>query len=89
MTNHLHIRTACLEMGHAEPISVEPDFVVWLGADDDRTYLTATQQKAVEVKAKELAAADDKAATAQAAAKKSAYKKLAALGLTADEIAAL
>jgi len=29
------------------------------------------------------------AATAQAAAKKSAYKKLAALGLTADEIAAL
>ena len=29
------------------------------------------------------------AAKAQAAAKKSAYKKLAALGLTADEIAAL
>ena len=33
---------------------------------------------------KEVAAAD-----ARAAAKKSAYKKLAALGLTADEIAAL
>jgi len=33
--------------------------------------------------------AELKAATAQAAAKASAYKKLAALGLTADEIAAL
>jgi len=32
---------------------------------------------------------DTSAADAQAAAKKSAYKKLAALGLTADEIAAL
>jgi len=32
---------------------------------------------------------DTSAATAQAAAKKSAHKKLAALGLTADEIAAL
>jgi len=34
-------------------------------------------------------AATKTAATAQAAAKKSAEKKLAALGLTADEIAAL
>jgi len=34
-------------------------------------------------------AADAKAATAQAAAKTSAHTKLAALGLTADEIAAL
>jgi len=33
--------------------------------------------------------ANEAAAKAQVAAKKSAYKKLAALGLTADEIAAL
>jgi len=36
-----------------------------------------------------LAAAETEAATAQAAAKLSAQTKLAALGLTADEIAAL
>jgi len=41
--------------------------------------------KTAALTAKELAAAD----TAHAAAKKSAEKKLAALGLTADEIAAL
>ena len=81
MSSH-YISLACIALGHSEPISIEPDGIVWLGADDNRTYLTAAQQKAVTAKAKEL---DD----AQAAAKTSALKKLAALGLTADEIAAL
>jgi len=80
--NHIELRVAATQLGHQEPISIEPDGTIWLGADDDRTYLTATQLKAVTTKVKELE-------TAQAAAKKSAYKKLAALGLTADEIAAL
>ena len=78
----MNIREACLALGHNEPISIEPDGTVWVGADDDRTYLTAAQQKAVTAKVKELI-------DAQAAAKKSAETKLAALGLTADEIAAL
>ena len=78
----MNIRQACLALGYSEPISIEPDGIIWLGADDDRTYLTVTQQKAVEAKAKELEAAT-------AAAKTSAHTKLAALGLTADEIAAL
>jgi len=78
----MNIREACIALGHNEPISIEPDGTVWLGADDDRTYLTAAQQKAVTTKVKELI-------DARAAAKKSAEKKLAALGLTADEIAAL
>jgi len=43
----------------------------------DQTEATARQEAA------------DTATAATAAAKKSAYKKLAALGLTADEIAAL
>jgi len=43
---------------------------------------------AYELQIKEDKKYDD-AQTAQAAAKTSAYKKLAALGLTADEIAAL
>jgi len=80
--NLKYIYSACIALGYSEPISIEPDGIVWLGADDDRTYLTAAQQKAVEAKAKEL---ED----APAAAKLSAHTKLAALGLTADEIAAL
>ena len=59
------------------------------GTDRD---MTADEQKVFDtglVEATAQTADDDKAATATAAAKKSAYKKLAALGLTADEIAAL
>ena len=59
------------------------------GVDRD---MTATEEKAHNIiiadnEARQ--AADDKVTAATAAAKKSAYKKLAALGLTADEIAAL
>jgi len=80
--NTQRIYEACLALGYGESASIEPDGTVWLGADDARTYLTAAQQKSVTAKVKEL---DD----AQAAAKLSAQAKLAALGLTADEIAAL
>ena len=52
-------------------------------ADETKIFETFQADVAAET------AATDKAATALAAAKKSAYKKLAALGLTADEIAAL
>jgi len=54
--------------------------------------MTAKEQKEYDawaVIALQEQAANTKAETATAAAKKSAYKKLAALGLTADEIAAL
>ncbi len=76
------LRAAALELGHAEPISVELDGVIWLGTDPDRTYLTAAQQKAVETKAAQTAANTT-------AARASALAKLAELGLTNDEIAAL
>ena len=80
--NLKYIRSACASLDYSEPISIEPDGVVWFGTDDARTYLTAAQQKAVEAKADELEAAP-------IAAKKSAHTKLAALGLTPAEIAAL
>jgi len=56
--------------------------------DDAVHDATAAEQTTVETIQAEF---KTQAATqaAQAAAKKSAYKKLAALGLTADEIAAL
>lgn len=31
-------RQACHNVGLVEPISIEPDGLVWLGSDDDRTY---------------------------------------------------
>jgi len=54
--------------------------------------MTVAEEKAYDTMMSEQAAdkiAAAAQAAAQAAAKKSAYKKLAALGLTADEIAAL
>ena len=59
------------------------------GTDRD---MTATEQKTYDAYLDEATArqeAADTATAAQAAAKKSAQTKLAALGLTADEIAAL
>ena len=50
--------------------------------------MNAAEQAAHDIMLEEHAETAAKEA-AQAAAKKSAYKKLAALGLTADEIAAL
>ena len=76
------LRVACLQLGHAEPISIEPDGTIWLGIDPDRTYLTANQQAAVEAQAAQTAAN-------AAAARVSALAKLAGLGLTDDEISAL
>ena len=83
MTVNLNaLRAAALELGHAEPISIEPDGVIWLGIDPDRAYLTAAQQKAVETKAAQT--------TAKATASRdSAHAKLKVLGLTDDEISAL
>ena len=83
MTVNLNaLRAAALELGHAEPISIEPDGVIWLGIDPDRTYLTAAQQKAVETKAAQTAANT-------IAARNSASEKLKVLGLTDAEVAAL
>ena len=59
------------------------------GIDRDMTAAEETAHAIIIADNTARQAADDEAATAQAAAKKSAYKKLAALGLTADEIAAL
>jgi hypothetical protein len=83
MTVNLNaLRAAALELGHAEPISIEPDGIIWLGVDPDRTYLTAAQQKAVETKAAQTAAK-------ATASRDSAHAKLKVLGLTDDEISAL
>jgi len=76
------LRAAALELGHAEPISIEPDGVIWLGVDPDRTYLTAAQQQAVEAQAAQTVAN-------ATAARDSALAKLKVLGLTDDEISAL
>ena len=76
------LRAATLELGHVEPISIEPDGTIWLGVDPDRTYLTAAQQQAVEAQAAQTAAN-------ATAARDSAHAKLKVLGLTDDEISAL
>jgi len=59
------------------------------GVDRDMTADEETAHAIIIADNTARRAADDKAQAAQAAAKKSAEKKLAALGLTADEIAAL
>jgi len=59
------------------------------GVDRDMTADEEAAHKAWQKIAQGEAAAQEAQEAATAAAKKSAYKKLAALGLTADEIAAL
>ena len=59
------------------------------GVDRDMTADEETAHAIIIAHSTARRAADAKAQAAQAAAKKSAEKKLAALGLTADEIAAL
>jgi hypothetical protein len=76
------LRQAAIALGHAEPISIEPDGIIWLGVDPDRNYLSAADQSAVEKKAKEMV-------DGAAKARESALTKLAALGLTAAELSAL
>jgi len=58
--------------------------VVWNSPD-----VTTPTEAEVNAKIAELEAADTQAVIAKAAAKASAEAKLAALGLTADEVAAL
>ncbi len=83
MTVNLNaLRAAALELGHVEPISIEPDGVIWLGVDPDRSYLTPAQQKAVETQAAQTAAN-------ATAARASASAKLKGLGLTDAEVSAL
>jgi ligand-binding sensor domain-containing protein len=73
------LRKAATQLGHAEPISIEPDGTIWLGTNENRVYLTPTQLNAVKTKAEQIAI--DKQTEKQSA--------LAKLGLTADEAAAL
>ena len=74
-----YLLEAAQALGYAEPISVEPDGTIWTGTNDERTYLTATQLKAVKTKAEQIA-------TEKQNAKQAVLDKL---GLTADEAAAL
>jgi hypothetical protein len=74
--NDLIIRRACIAIGMQEPISIEPDGTVWVGADDDRTY---PDMNPILAKAEELVAE-------HVNARQSARTKLAALGLTEAEI---
>ena len=73
------LRQAAVALGHAEPISIEPDGTIWLGLNAERVYLTDAEQKAVTQKAATIEA--EKAAARQAVLDK--------LGLTADEASAL
>jgi hypothetical protein len=73
------LRQAAIALGHAEPISIEPDGTIWLGLDAERVYLTDAEQKAVTKKAATIET--EKAATRQAVLDK--------LGLTQDEAQAL
>ena len=80
MMTYLH--KAAVALGFSEPISIEPDYIIWVGPDNDRQYLTEKEQKSVL----------DLACKLQNDAldvTKSARAKLKALGLTDDEIAAL
>ena len=76
------LRQAALQLGHVEPISIEPDGTIWLGLDTDRTYLTPAQQAVVVNKANDnIAVATENRNTAVA--------KLKVLGLTDAEVTAL
>jgi hypothetical protein len=73
------LRQAAIALGHAEPISIEPDGTIWLGLEAERVYLTDAEQKAVNKKAATIEA--EKAAARQAVLDK--------LGLSQDEVQAL
>jgi hypothetical protein len=75
----LALYLAAKELGHADPISVEPDGTIWTGTNNAKNYLTDTEQKAVIAKVNKAAA--DKASARQAV--------LDRLGITADEAALL
>lgn len=77
--NDQAIREACYLLGYREPISIEPDGIVWLGEDGDRTY---PPMEPIEQKTQEVIAA-------QAATKKQAEAKLLELGLTVADLRVL
>lgn len=70
------IREACISLGMDEPISIEPDGTVWLGADDDREY---PNMKPILKEAEAIA-------ERRAALRASALAKLGSLGLSDQEI---
>ena len=76
--NTYWLTQACYELG-IDNASIEPDGTIWTGADDARTYLTASQTQSVVDKASDLYAAKIDARQAV----------LDRLGLTADEVKAL
>ena len=82
MTNTAQLRAAAIALGHAEPISIEPDNTIWLGTFDNKQILTDTQLSAIYDKAQQME-------NDEIAARQSALAKLAALGLTDAEIKAL
>jgi hypothetical protein len=76
-TQQLH--EAAAEIGHLEPVSIEPDGSMWTGTIDNKKDLTEDEIKAITKKA------NDKE-TAKATAKAALLDKL---GITADEAALL
>lgn len=77
--NTNYIKQACYNLGLDEPISIEPDGIVWLGVDADRTYpdMEPIKAEAARLEAQKIDY------------KNSGRQKLAALGLTDAEIDAL
>ena len=68
---------------------IEIDCSTGVSVERDMTEAELAAQAAMQAQAEEARAADDAAKAELEAAKASAEAKLAALGLTADEIAAL
>jgi hypothetical protein len=68
---------------------IEIDCSTGISTERDMTPAELEAQAAMQAAAEEQRAADDAAKAASDAAKASAVSKLSALGLTADEIAAL
>lgn len=71
------------------PKVIEVDCSTGISTERDMTAEEIANTEAMRADAEARRVADEEAAAAKAAAKASAEAKLAALGLTADEIAAL
>jgi len=78
MTTQLDLHLAAEALGFKD-VSVEPDGTIWLGSENNKTYLTDTELETVKEKAKEIHT--DKIAAREALLDK--------LGITADEAALL
>lgn len=77
--NDQAIREACYLLGYREPISIEPDGIVWLGENDNREY---PPMEPINEKTNEVIAA-------KALTKKQAEQKLLELGLTVADLRVL